>query len=287
MEMPDPLGQQSAPDPVEGGEPAPVEGLPVAPQEEYVPYRHGDFEAELPLSAVQTIAEKLGYENAAAVINQLRNGAEAQEISQQARKIYQQARQLRQSQQYAQPPQVEQRWENHLAGQRPQQQPQYRQPPADDIDPIALLSEMRQEMRGMSQYIQQQEARTAAEMQRNVFKLEREANREYEKFSGELKKQGIPEWRVPTMEYLLGEAEMMGLYHGEMPVGEMYRSIYKMMNSDYIAEAAAKTAVQTHVDRLRDPKARISVPVARPAPPQTAPAIDSMKIGDILPDGKY
>lgn len=247
--------------------------------EETVPYRVGDQEVPLPLSALQQIAERIGYDNAAAVVNQLRNGAEAQEIIKQARTIYQNARQR--SQQYAQPqqPPVDQRWQQHLAAQQQRQQPQ------DPDDPLQMLSEMRAEIR---QLREQQMAREQMAYQRETQKLEREANTEYAKFKSELLSRKIPEWKIPDRDYLLAEAEMLGMFHGDTSIGEMYRNVYKMMNADALIESAASNAVQSHVERLRDPRAKVTVPVARPAPAQPqAQGIDSMKIGDILPDGKY
>jgi hypothetical protein len=278
-EITDPLAQPVEPQvPVE---PIPPVAEPEQPvEEEFVPYRRGDQEIPLPLEAARQIAEALGYDNPAAIINQLRNGEEAQEIMRQARTIYQQARQRAQS---APPQQVEQRWQQHVQHQQ-RQQPQ--QQPQDELDPIGLLSEMRQEIRQMRA---EQQQREQYETQRNLVNLDREATREYQKFSSELKKQGVPEWKIPDRDYLLGEAEMLGLFHGDVGVGEMYRSVWKLANADAMIHNAAQSAVQSHVEKLRDPKARVSVPVSRPAPaaaPAPASTLDSMTLRD-LPEGRY
>lgn len=277
FEITDPLAQ-----PVEPQEPVIDPTPPVAEpvvEEEFVPYRRGEQEIPLPLSAARQIAEALGYDNPAAIINQLRNGEEAQEIMRQARTIYQQAKQRAQ---YAQPqqPQVEQRWQQHV------QQNQQRQTPPADIDPIEILTSMQQEIREMrSQQAQAQQH----EYNRNLQKLEREANHEYGRFVSELKSKGVPEWKIPDRDYLLSEAEMLGMYHGDTAIGDMYRNVWKLNNSDFIAQSAATNAVQSHVEKLRDPKARVSVPVSRPAPQPSAPVaspLDSMSIRD-LPEGRY
>lgn len=268
-------------------DPAPPVAEPEAAQEEYVPYRVGEQEVPLPLSAVQAIADSLtaaglnGYDNPASILNQLRNGGEAQELIKQARSIYQQARQRPQYE----PPPVDERWNQHL-----QQQGQYRQPPpqrqpVDDEDPVGLLRQIREDQAAFRQYIQYQEAEKAQNAQRQLQQLDRQANVEYEKFKSELVAKKVPDWKIPDRDYLLREAEMVGMFHGETQIGDMYRNVWKMLNADYLAENAASNAVQSHVERMRDPRSRVTVPVSRPAPPpaqKPGSEIDGLKIGDVF-----
>jgi len=265
--------------PQESQEPAAPVEAPQEPQEEEVlPLRIKDQEYQLPMSAISAIAERMGFENPAAVLNQLRNGAEAAEIYREAREA------LRKANAQQRQPQPDAYYQQQEA-QRVQQQyrqpqpPQYRQEePADD--PLALiramnarLQDMDQRTAQMAEYVEWQRNQAIRDFQNRQQSLEREVKTEYGKLAEELRKKNTPDWKIPDMESLLTEAESMGMFGGALPPGEIVRRTYKMLYGDDIAQEAAAAALQA----ARSPKARVTVSTGKQTPPPAAPAPNSIE----------
>lgn len=286
MELTDGIPQESQ------EPPAPVEAPAEEAAIETLPYRVKDQERQLRADALQALAEDLGYDNPAAVINQLRNGQEAAEIYREAREMFKRSR-AQQAQPQPDAYYQEQEARRAQQYQAPRQQPQYRQPEAEADDPLALiramnarLAEVDQRTAEVSQFVQWQRQQAERDFYEREQALRQEANTEYAKFASELKKAGVPEHKIPDREYLLEEAESMGMFGGRLPVGDIYRRTYKMIYGDDIAQ----DAVRVQMAKLRDPRARVAVPTgpaSTPAPRQQANPIDAMTLKDILPEGKY
>jgi hypothetical protein len=261
-------------------EQAPVEPTPEAPpveeppQEaaEFVPYRRSDgTELQLPFAESETLAKALGYENAAALVNQLRNGEEAQGIYREAREYYRRANRTPRAEPEYQEPQR----------QQPRYQPppqQYRQPA--DEDPLALLRETREQTALLAQQFQawqeSQQQQAAAQWQERASNLVEEADREYQKFASELKAKGIPDWKIPERDRLLDEADEMGMFQSKLSVAEIYKRIHKMNYADDYANAK----VQQTMERQREAKAKVPVAGARPAP-QAPPSQADQTINEL------
>lgn len=256
IQLPEPAPVEPTPEPV-----PPVE-VPVEPppEPEALPLRIGDREIPLDAAAVARIAEQMGFDNPAAVLNQLRAGAEAADLYKEARNYY---RKARSAPQYEPQPAPQQR---DAYGPVPQRQ---YQPPADD-DPIALVRDMhnqmaqlREQQAQLLQFTQQQVEQTLVARQREEQKLVREAQHSYTDFAKELRDRGVPEHRIPEMDYLLEEAEGMGMFQSDLPIAEIYRRTHRMLYADQLAEQQAQRAVQG----MRNPKATVTVPGPRPAAP--------------------
>jgi len=263
---------------------APVEIAPEVPAEpEALPLRLGDREIQLDASAVSRLAEQMGFDNPAAVLNQLRAGAEAAEIYKEARNLYRKARtpaapayEPPQPPQPGPPPRVD-------AYGQPRQ---YAPPPVDD--PIELVRDMHQQMAElrrqqdqMFQFTQKQAEQAMWSRQQEEHKLVREAQTSYNQFAKELQEKGVPDHRIPDMDYLLEEAESMGMFQSDLPIGEIYRRTHRMLYADQLAEQRAQAAVQ----EMRKPTARVVVPGPRPATPaapQPNDALSGMSMRDSL-----
>lgn len=276
FELPEPVQPEGAAP--EAPEVQPIEqALPEEPEQETVRFKYRDEEIDLPADAVRVLAERFGYEKPEAIINQLQVARDAQTLYRQARDYYERAR--GQSQAPPQPP-VEERWSQHV--QREQAHPRQDAEP----DPISLLQNLDRRTQAFEQFIQEQRMQSAWQRQQQEEELVNSAMTEYEKFQKELKERGIPEYKIPDMNYLINEADRFGMLRSRVPIGDVYRNLHKMMFSEDYATAA----VQKQMAKMREPTARRAVPSgpgATPPPRQSANPIDDMKIGDILPEGRY
>lgn len=267
---------------------APVEAPPeVQPEPESLPLRIGDREIQLDAGAVARLAEQMGFDNPAAVLNQLRAGHDATDIYKEARNLYRRARQPQQFEPAPQEPPQRPGYSQQRDAYGSVPQRQY-QPPAQD-DPIAVLNDMHQQMAEMRQQQQQLLQYTQAQIEQQSYaarreqaKLENEAKSAYNAFSKELQSKGLPEHKIPDMEYLLEEAESMGMFQSDLSVGEMYKRVHRMLYADQLAEAQAQRAVSD----MRKPTARVTVPGPRPAtpaaPPNPSDALSGMTARDAL-----
>lgn len=252
--------------PVEQTPPTPEAPAPEPEQpesQEFVPYRYKDTEAQIPADAAAAVAAALGYDNPAALVNKLRMADEADEIYRDARRMYRASRAPQ-----APPQQPDAYYQEQEARRTQPRQPQYQAPPQDD--PLEMLravhakmQEVDQRTQAFSSYVEQQQQRDAWDRQQREQQFIQEAHTEYQKFVGDLKKNGVPAHKIPEQEYLLEEAEAMGMFGGRLPVGDIYRRTYKMVYGDDIAQEA----VRHQMARLRDPKARVAVPSAPASQP--------------------
>lgn len=262
--LPEPAPVEPTP---EAAPPVEVEPVEAPAEPEALPLLLGDRELKLRADAVKALAEDMGFDNPAAVLNQLRAGAEAAEIYKEARNLYRRARTPQyEAPQPGPPPQRD------AYGPVPQR-PAY-QPVAED-DPIALVRDMHAQMQQLRdqqaqllQFTQEQVQQTQIARQREEQKLVREAQQSYQGFAKELRDRGVPEHRIPDMDYLLEEAEGMGMFQSDLPIGEIYRRTHRMLYADQLAEQKAQSAIQ----QMRNPKATVTVPGPRPvAPPAPQP----------------
>lgn len=259
---------------------------PPEPQVETIPFKVRGEERQLRADAVRLLAEDLGYDDPQAVVNQLQMAKDAAEVYRQARDLYKRSRA---PQQQSDEPQYQ---------PQPQYQPpepQYRPPQQAEDDPVALVraihAEMRQvaeQQRQMYEAMQYQQQQTAFALQQQAVKLMREEEKAYHGFVAELRKDGVPDYRIPEREMILEEAESMGLFNSGLTPEELYRRTYRMLYADDIAERAAAQALQ----KARSPKATVVVPGARAAAPPPPPAANTiagmeaqlggMKMSDII-----
>lgn len=281
----------------EDGQPSPEPQLenpapPVAEPEveappEFLPYRRPDgSELQLPGAESEAVARALGYDNAASLVNQLRNGEDAQQLYREAREYYRRAnRPQRSDAEY-------QGMEQNRQRQHQPQRPQYQPPPQED-DPLQILRDIREENQALRSEWQEWRAevqrKEVAEYQKNAANLMRVVDTEYKSFVSELKAKGFTEERIPDKELLLEQAEDMGMFNSNLPIPEIYRRVHRMNNS----EAYAQNAVAKQMQKMRDPKARMAVPAAQ-APAQAAPKqgsdIDNIPWSEVLknlPEGKF
>lgn len=263
---------QEPPQPVEP-QPAPAEPAGEVPTVDTLTLRIRDQDHQLRSEALQAVAEDLGLDNPAAVLNLLRGGAEAAEVYREAREMYRRANRTPQPQ----TPPVEERWQQHVKREQPQQY--QRGPETTGDDPLELiramnskLQEVAQRQEQVAEYMERQTQQALFERQQREQEFYREANSEYKKFADELRKVHTPEHRIPDMNYLLEEAEQMGMFGGRLPVGELYRRTYRMLYGEDIAQDAAANALQ----QARSPKARVTVSTGKQVTPPQPPAPNSI-----------
>lgn len=252
----------------------PQQETPVAPQPETtpepvvetIPFKVRGEERQLRSDAVRALAEDLGYDDPQAVVNQLQMAKDAADVYRQARELYKRSRTPEAPEPQYQPQQPQY--------QPPQsQQPRYAPQPAEE-DPVALVRDIHGQVQQLAEMQRQMYEATQAQLQAQAYqrqreeaKLIREAQSTYQQFASELKQRGTPDHRVPDMEYLLEEAESMGMFNTDLPINEIYRRTYRMLYADDLAQQAASEATQ----KLRNPKATVVVPGARSAAPAPAP----------------
>lgn len=228
--------------------------------EEFLTFKHGDNERPIPAQALKAISEAMGWKNERAALNALQIAADAKDYYDEAKQLYQVAR--RQPQQYGEPTHQQYRPNPQQNGY--QQQPQGEAEP----DPIQMLREIRQEQARFNEYVSLQQQREQAQLQSQAQALIRQTDDEYRKFASDLAARGVPKDRIPNKDTLLSEAEMMGMFESNLSVGDMYRRVYRMQYADDLVDFG----IQSQMQRLRDPKAQVTVPAARQSPQAPPPA---------------
>lgn len=274
--MPDPL-QASAEAPQEV---APPDEQPTEVEPSSVVFKWKGQEVELPADAVSVLAERLGYEKPEAVLNMLQMGKDADVLYRQARDYYERAQQAP-----AQPPPVEQRWQQHVEREA-YRQPQAPPPQNGDIDPLALLQDVARRTMAFEQYVQGQEQQRQWQVQQQNEMLVDKAIEDYSKWAAQKKEEGFPDYKIPPLEQLFSEARRYGMLRPDADLSGVYTNLHKM----HFVDDYAQMAVNRQMARLRDPKARVAVPTgpaATPPPRQPANPLDGMTLKDLLPEGKY
>lgn len=271
-------------------EPQPVDETPVEPtpepepQIEVLPYRSlkGD-ERQLRADALKMLAEDLGYDNPAAILNQLRNGEETQEIWREQRRT---ARHYQPEQpQYQPQPEI-----RRDAYGQPQQQRYAQQPQQDPDDPIETLRQIAARTAALDErqaridaFIQQQIEEKQAQRQQAALKLWEDTDNAYGELVQRLRAEGVPPSEIPARDYLLQEADRMGWFRPDGPSPNvMLDRTYRMLFSEDIAHREAQKAVQ----KMRNPKAQVVVPgpkpVAPPAPQNANDVLQGMNARDAI-----
>lgn len=273
-----PEGQEPPQEP-----PAPAaEGGEVQPQaEDFIAYKYRDKEVPIPLQAAEQVAAAIGWKGGAqALVNQLQIAQDAKDFYDAGRRYYQTTQAPNapvQPSGYPQQPQPQYR-------QQPQYQPPVQAPPEDGPDPIAILQQLNQKVSAFDAYVQEQRAQREYENQRQMQNLERQAAAEHREFADALAAKGIPRDRIPDMWTLLQQGQEIGMLAAHTQPKEVFNRVYRMNYADDLVTYG----VQSQMQRLRDPKAQVTVPAAKqpvPAPPSQTNAeqmLGDMKWSDAL-----
>lgn len=273
-----------APEPVAEA-PAPEITAEPEPQIEVLPYRSlkGD-ERQLRADALRMLAEDLGYDNPAAILNQLRNGEETQEVWREQRRS---ARQYQPEQPQYQPQQYQEP-RRDAYGQPAQRYAQPQQPDPDD--PIETLRQIAARTAALDErqaridaFIQQQIEEKQAQRQNAAMKLWEETDNAYAELVQRLRAEGVSASEIPARDFLLQEADRMGWFRPDGPTPNvMLDRTYRMLFSEDIARREANRAVQ----KMRSPKAQVVVPgpkpVAPPAPQNANDVLQGMNARDAI-----
>lgn len=165
--------------------------------------------------------------------------------------------------------------------QRQYGQPQRQQPVADD-DPIAILRNLQQRFDTVQQAWEsereQYKAALAEQFQADqAAQVQAAYDQLVEKVKSDPRK--LP---VIPFEDLEREAVESGLASNRrLSWGQVLERSYRNLAWDYVPRAVEKSTL----DKLRDPKASITVPGGRsapPAPPPSANPLEGMKWGDVI-----